>query len=170
MTRLAIAMAMGPLMGSGGCGILTTALAPANVSGEYHATITASSTCSATLPAAAGVLTYPATVTQTGTAVQVELVGHQGSRVTVTGTVSGQTVNFPSFWFSPNLTGGAVALAAAGKANIAADSSIAGILSGTYQTASGTGCNAPDHQLQLNKRVVTCSGRVCCCAGCHRQT
>jgi hypothetical protein len=94
----------------------------------------------------------------------VKLVHHQGSTVTVTGTISGQTINFPSFSLGENMTGGVVALAAAGKANVAADNSIAGTLSGTYQTPSGTTCNAADHQLQLSRCVVTCSGGICICA------
>src|SRR5215212_8430716 len=163
MKRLAIAMAIGSLMACGGCGSATAPTPPANVAGEYNATITASSTCSAKLPAEAWVLKYPATVTQTGAAVQVKLIHHQGSTVTVTGTVSGQTINFPSFSFGENMTGGVVALAATAKANVAADNSIAGTLSGTYQTASGTSCNAVDHQLQLNRCVVTCSGGLCTC-------
>ena len=164
MTRLAIAMAMGPLMASGGCGSSAAPTPPANVAGEYNATITASATCSAQLPAAAWVLKYPATVTQSGAAVEVKLLHHQGSTVTVSGTVSGQTINFPSFSLGQTMTEGVVALAATGKANVGADSSIAGPLSGTYQTASGTSCNAADHQLELKKCVVTCSGNVCFCS------
>jgi len=62
------------------------------------------------------------------------------------------------------MTGGVVALSATGKANVAADSSIAGPLNGTYQTPSGTSCNAADHQLELKRCVVTCSGGICICA------
>jgi hypothetical protein len=165
MKRLTIAMAIGSLMACGGCGSSTAPTPPANVAGEFNATITASSTCSAQLPAAAWVLKYPATVTQNGTAVQVKLIHHQGSTVTVTGTVSGQTINFPSFSLGENMTEGVVALAATGKANVAPDSSvIAGTLSGTYQAASGPTCNAVDHQLELKRCVVVCSGNVCSCA------
>ena len=164
MTRLAIAVAIGSLVASGGCGSSTAPTPPANVAGEYNATITASSTCSAKLPAEAWVLKYPATVTQAGAAVQVKLIHHQGSTITVAGTVSGQTINFPSFSLGENMTGGVVALAATAKANVAADSLIEGTLSGTYQTASGTSCNAADHQLQLKRCVLTCSGNVCVCA------
>jgi hypothetical protein len=161
MKRLAIA-AIGSLLACGGCGSSTAPTPPANVAGEYNATITASSTCAAKLPAAAWVLKYPATVTQTGAAVQVKLVQHQGNTVTVNGTVSGQTINFPSFSLGESMTEGVVSLAATGKANVAADT-IAGTLSGTYQTASGTSCNAADHQLQLNRCVVVCSAGVCSC-------
>ena len=163
MKRLAIATAIGSLMACGGCGGSTAPTPPANVAGEYNATIIASSTCSATLPAAAWALKYPATVTQGGTAVQVKLTHHQGSTVTVSGTVAGQTISFPNFSLGENMTGGVVALAATGKANVGADNSIAGTLSGTYQTASGTNCNAADHQLELKRCVVTCSGNVCTC-------
>jgi hypothetical protein len=141
MKRLALAIAIGSLMVCGGCGGSTAPTPPANVAGEYNATITASATCSANLPAAAWALKYPATVTQSGAAAQVKLIHHQGSTVTVSGTVTGQTINFPNF----------------------ADSSMAGTLSGTYQTASGTSCNAVDHQLELKRCVVTCSGNVCIC-------
>ena len=164
MKRLAMATAIGSLMAFGGCGSSTAPTPPANVAGEYNATVTASSICSATLPAAAWVLKYPATVTQSGAAVQVKLAHHQGSTVTVSGTVSGQTINFPSFSLGQNMTEGGVALAATGKANVGADNSIAGPLSGTYQTASGTSCNAADHQLQLKKCVITCTGNVCACS------
>ena len=163
MKRLAIAMAIGSLMACGGCGSSTAPTPPANVAGEYTATITASSTCSAKLPAEAWVLKYPATVTQTGAAVQVKLIHHQGSTVTLTGTVAGQTINFPSFSFGDNMTGGVVSLSATGKANVAADSLIEGTLAGTYQTPSGTSCNAADHQLQLKRCVIICSGNVCTC-------
>jgi hypothetical protein len=163
MKRLAIAMAIGSLLACGGCGSSTAPTPPANVAGEYTATITAASTCSATLPAEAWVLKYPATVTQTSAAVQVKLIHHQGSTVTVSGTVAGQAINFPSFSFGDNMTGGVVALAATGKADVAADGLIAGTLNGTYQTASGTSCNAVDHQLQLKRCVTVCSGNVCVC-------
>ena len=163
MTRLVIAMAMGPLMASSGCGSSTAPTPPANIAGDYTATITASSTCSATLPAAAWVLKYPATVTQAGAAVQVKLIHKQGEG-TVSGTVAGQTITFPNFSLGQNITEGGVSLAATGKANVGADNLIAGSLSGTYQTASGTSCNAADHQLELKKCVIVCSGNVCTCA------
>ncbi len=156
MKWLAIVMAIGSLMACGG-GSSPTAptpapTPPANVAGSYNASITASSTCSANLPPATRVLNYAMEVSQTGAAVQVQLIPHGGSRVTVTATVSGQTVNFPSFSFSGNTSGGAVSVAATGvTANVAADGSITGTLSGTYQAGSGTSCNAVDHQLQMRK-------------------
>jgi hypothetical protein len=164
MKRLAIATVIGSLVACGGCGSSTAPTPQANVAGEYNATITASSTCSAKLPAEVSVLKYPATVTQTGAAVQVTLVQHQGSTATVNGTVSGQTINFPSFSLGENMTEGLAALAATGKANVGPDSSIVGTLSGTYQTASGTSCNAADHQLQLNRCVSACSNGICACS------
>ena len=163
MKRLATAIAIGSLIACGGSGASTAPTPPANVAGEYTATITASATCSPKLPAEAWVLKYPATLTQTGAAVEVKLIHHQGSTVTLSGTVSGQTINFPSFSFADNMTGGVVSLAAAGKASVAADSLIEGTLSGTYQTPSGTSCNAADHQLQLKRCVIVCSGNVCTC-------
>ena len=128
---------------------------PANIAGSYNATITASSTCAANLPAETRVLNYVANVAQTGTSVQVALLAHViWNSVTVTGTVSGQTINFSSFSFSEITTAGGVALASTGTANVAADGSITGTLSGTYQTSSGTSCNAGNHQIQMVKRQV----------------
>ena len=165
MKRLGIAVAVGLLMacsgGSGG-GNPTAPTAPtppvtnanisgsdANIAGSYNGTITASSTCPANLPPETRVLGFTATITQTGGAVQLQLSG--GSTVTVSGTVSGQTVNFPSFSFSGVGRGAGVALVATGgNANVAADGSIAGTLSGTYQTPSGS-CNAGNHQLRMVK-------------------
>lgn len=124
MRQLAIGMAIGYLMACDGCdgGSSSTApTPPANVAGDYTASITASATCSADAPAGARVLTYAATDTQTGASVEVKLIHHQGSTVTVTGMISGQTINFPSLSFSENMRGGVVAPAAKGKANIAAD-------------------------------------------------
>src|SRR5687768_16381527 len=152
MKRLAMAMASGSLLACGGCRGSIAPTPPAKVAGVYTATMTAAATCSATLPAEARVLKYPASVTQTDAAVQVKLIHHQGSSVTLDGTVSGQTINFPSFSFGQVMTGGVVALAATGKANVAADKSIAGTLNGTYQ-GSGASCNAADHQLQLKPCV-----------------
>ena len=121
MKWLAIATAIGSLVacGGGSGGSSPTAPTPpvtnaniggsganiggsnANIGGSYNATVTASSTCSANLPSETRVLGFMATITQTGAAVQVQLVSG-GSTVTVSGTVSGQTVNFPSFSFSGN--------------------------------------------------------------------
>lgn len=162
MKRLAIAMAIGSLMACGGSSTAPTP--PAAVAGQYNAIVTASSTCSATLPAEAWVLKYPATVTQTGPAVQVQLISHQGGTATLNGTVSGQAINFPNFSLAENMTAGVAVLSASGKANVATDGSISGTLNGTYQVPSGPSCNAADHQLQLNRCVTTCSGNVCVCA------
>jgi hypothetical protein len=80
----------------------------------------------------------------------MQLVAHQGGTVTVSGTVSGQTVNFPSFSFSETIGRGA-ALVASGNASVGANGSITGTLSGTYQTPSGSICNAANHQLEMVK-------------------
>ena len=154
MTRLAIAMAIGSVMACSG-GSTPTAPTPANanIAGSYNATITASSTCSANLPSATRMLNYVANVTQTGAAVNVQLLAHViWNNVTVSGTVSGQTINFSSFSFSENDTGGGIALVATGTGNVAADGTIAGTLSGTYGTPSGSNCNAGNHQVQMVKR------------------
>jgi hypothetical protein len=156
MKWLAIATAIVSLVacGGGSSGSSPTApTPPANIGGSYTATITASSTCSANLPSATRVLNYVANITQTGAAVQVQLLAHViWNNVTVTGTVSGQTVNFSSFSFSENDTGGGVALVATGAGNVATDGTITGTLSGTYGTPSGANCNAGNHQMQLVKR------------------
>jgi hypothetical protein len=95
---------------------------------------------------------FLATVTQTGGAVQVQLVAKAPGTpsVTVSGTVSGQTVNFPSFSFSQTMGNGA-ALVASGNASAGANGTITGTLSGTYQTSSGASCNAANHQLEMVK-------------------
>ena len=155
MKRLAIAMAIGSGMACGGSSPTapTASATPVNIAGSYNATIGASSTCSANLPVATRVLNYVANITQTGTAVQVQLLAHViWNNVTVTGTVSGQTVTFSSFSFSENDTGGGVALVTTGTGNVAADGTITGTLSGSYGTPSGSNCNAGNHQMVLVKR------------------
>src|SRR3954462_10363987 len=109
MKFLSIAMVIGSLTACSGGSSPAAPTPPANIAGPYDLTITASSTCSANLPAAAWVLGFAATVTQTGTAAQVQLVAHMpgAPSVTVSGTVSGQTVNFPSFSLSETMGGGA---------------------------------------------------------------
>jgi hypothetical protein len=142
--------------GSGGSSpTAPTAAPPANVGGSYNATITASASCAANLPADTRVLNYVANITQTGTAVQVQLLSHViWNTVTVNGTVSGQTVNFSTFSFSEITTANGIALTATGSANVAADGSLAGTLSGNYQTPSGASCNSTSHQIQMVKRQV----------------
>jgi hypothetical protein len=131
----------------------TPAAPPANIAGSYDAAIGVSSTCSANLPPETRVLHYVANITQTGAAVQVQLLAHViWNTVTVHGTVSGQTINFSSFSFSEISTGGGIALVATGTANVAPDGSITGTLSGTYQTPSGANCNAVNHPFHLAKR------------------
>jgi hypothetical protein len=130
---------------------------PANVAASYATTITASSTCSANLPTETRALEFFAEIAQTGSAVQVKLIAHVPGvpEVTFSGTVSGQTVNFPSFSFTQSMGRGA-ALAASGNANVAANGlSITGTLSGNYQTSSGASCNAANHQIQLVKLCLT---------------
>lgn len=154
----AIAMAIGSLMACGGdSGDTPTAPTPAppnaNIAGSYNATITASATCSTNLPTATRVLNYVANVSQTGAAVQVQLLAHViWNSMAVNGTVSGQTITFSTFSFSENDTGGGVALVATGTGNVAADGTITGTLSGAYGTPSGANCNAGNHQIQMVKR------------------
>ena len=152
MKRLAIAMAIGSLIACSGGGSPTAPTAPpANIAGQYSTTITAASTCSANLPFP--MLGFFATVTQTGAAIQVELLAHApGAPLgTVSGTVSGQTVNFPSFPLSDAMGRGA-ALVASANANVATGGlKITGTLSGTFQTPSGLSCNAANHQLEMVK-------------------
>ena len=151
MKWLASAIAIGSLMACGGGS--PTAPTPANIAGSYDATIGVSSTCSANLPPETRVLHYVANIAQTGAAVQVQLLAHViWNNVTVNGTVSGQTINFSTFSFSENTTAGGVALASTGIANVAADGSITGTLSGTFQTPSGGNCNAVNHPMHMAKR------------------
>jgi hypothetical protein len=165
MTRmewLVIAAVVAPTMACGGSPAAPTA--PANIAGSYNASITASSTCSANMPSTTRVLNAAAEVSQTGATAQLQFNIHGGSPVSVTGTVSGQTISLPSLSFNGSASGNAISVvAAASTANVATNGEIAGTLNGTYQ-ASGTSCNAADHQLQMRKCVVTCSGNVCTCA------
>jgi hypothetical protein len=152
---LAITTVIGSLVAcAGGSGSPTGPTAtPANIAASYSAKVTASSTCSANLPTETQALDFLANITQTGGAIQVQLIAHVPGvpETTFSGTVSGQTVNFPNFSFSQNMGRGA-ALAASGNANVAANGlSITGDLNGTYQTSSGASCNAANHQLQLLK-------------------
>ena len=120
MKWLVIGTAVASVMACGGSPSAPTP--PANIAGSYNASVTASSTCSANLPSATQVLNYAAEVSQAGATAQVQFLPHGGSAVTATATVSGQTINFPSLSFSENMTGGVVAPAATGKANVAAAS------------------------------------------------
>ena len=156
MTKwMAIAAAIGSLTACGGGSSSPTptpAAAPANIAGPYGANIIASSTCSANLPSETRTLGFLATITQTGAAVQVQLIAHApgAPSSTVSGTVSGQTVSFASFSLS-NTMGRGAALVASANASVGANGSITGALSGTYQTPSGSSCNAVNHQLEMVK-------------------
>jgi hypothetical protein len=149
---LAIATAIGSLTACGGDSSPTAPTAtPANIAAPYAVTITAASTCSANLPFA--ILGFSAMITQTGKAVEMQLQAHAPGAPTgiVTGTVSGQTVTFPSFPLSEAMGRGAT-LAASGNLNVANNGlSITGTLSGTFQTPSGLSCNATNHQIELIK-------------------
>jgi hypothetical protein len=99
------------------------------------------------------VLGFLATVTQTGAAVQLQLQAHAPGTPssTVSGTVSGQTVNFPSFPLNEAMGRGAT-FSGSGNLNVAGGGqSITGTLSGAFQTPSGSSCNAANHQLELVK-------------------
>ena len=142
------------LTGCGGdSGPTAPSAPPANIAASYEATVTASSTCSANLPTETRALNFLANITQTGAAVQVQLIAHVPGvpEGTFSGTVAGQTVTFPNFAFTATMGRGA-ALAASGSATVATNGlSITGTLNGTYQTSSGASCNATNHQLQLVK-------------------
>src|SRR4051812_42088388 len=119
---LAIATAIGSLTacgGGSGPSAPTPPAPPANIAGPYGANIIASSTCSANLPSETRTLGFFATITQTGAAVQVQLVAHVpgAPSVAVSGTVAGQTVNFPSISFSETIGRGAT-LVASGNASV----------------------------------------------------
>jgi hypothetical protein len=155
MKWLAIVTALACLVACGGSSPTapTAPTPPANIAGSYNLSIGAASICSANLPVAARVLHYVANVSQTGAAFNVQLLADVvWNNAVVTGTVAGQTLTFSTFSFSENDTGGGVALATTGTANVAADGSILGTLSGTYQTPSGSNCNSANHQLHMGKR------------------
>ena len=154
MKWLRIQAVIGTLVACAGCsGDSPTAptTPPANIAGPYSLTITAASTCSGNLPFP--ILGFFATITQTGTSVQAQLLAHAPGAPTgtVSGTVSGQTVNFPSFPLTEAMGRGAT-LAASGNASVATGGmSITGTLNGTFQTPSGPSCNSTSHQMQLVK-------------------
>jgi len=147
----AIAITIGSVMACGDSS--PVAPTPASIAGSYALTVTASSTCSATLPADAREFKSMANITQTATTFNATLLGHViFISVTVSGSVSGQTVTFSTFALNELSTGGGVVLATAGTASVAADGSITGTLNGTYQSAaSGASCNATNHQIKLVK-------------------
>jgi hypothetical protein len=148
---LAIATTIGSMTACGGGSPTAPTAPPANIAGPYSATLTAASTCSANLPFP--ILGFAATITQTGAAVQVELLAHAPGTPsgTVAGTVSGQTVNFPSFSLTEPMGRGAT-LSSSGNLSVATGGlKITGTLSGTFQTPSGLNCNATNHQLELVK-------------------
>ena len=154
MKLLAMAAVIGSAVacgGSSGSSPTAPTAPPANVAGPYSLTLTAASTCAASLPFP--LLGFSATVTQTGGAIQVQLLAHAPGAPagTVSGTVSGQTVTFPSFPLTEAMGRGAT-LASSGNLNVASGGlSITGTLSGTFQTPSGPSCNAANHQLELVK-------------------
>ena len=150
MKRMAMATVLGFLTACSGGGSPTAPTPPASIAGPYEVRITASSSCSANLPSDARALVFVSDVTQTGAAVQMQLVGHQGGTVTVSGTVSGQTVTFTSLSLSETLGRGAT-LAASGSATVGANGSLTGTINGTYQAPSGASCNAANHQFEMIK-------------------
>ena len=147
MKWLVIATAVASLVACGSSPAAPTP--PANVAGAYNATITASSTCAANLPAAAWAVNFASNITQTGAAIQVQLFQHVGMN-TVNGTVSGQTLTLQSMSLSGTTGAGPVTITASGTANVDANGEITGTLSGTYQLASATTCNGT-HQIQWKK-------------------
>ena len=150
---LAIATAIGSLTACGDSGPTGPTAPPANIAASYQTKITAASTCSANLPNEMRALDFLADITQTGSAVQMKLIAHVPGvpENTFSGTVSGQTVNFPSFTFTQTMGRGA-ALTASVTANVAANGlQINGTLNGNYQTSSGASCNAANHQIQMVK-------------------
>ena len=167
MKRLAIAMAIGSVIGCSGSSP-TAPTPPANIAGSYNLNIIASSTCSANLPSEARALLLVTTVTQTDATVQMQLVHHRGGTATATGTVSGQTVSFPSLSFGETMGLGAT-LVGSGSASVGANGSLTGTLNGTYQTPSGSSCNAANHQLQMVKlclqQTSTGTAMVPCAGG-----
>lgn len=159
MKWMTIAAVIGTLTACSGESNPTAPTAPpANIAGSYDTTITAASTCSANLPTETRALQFLSQVTQSGATVQVTLIAKVPGvpELTFSGTVSGQTVNFPSFSFTQTMGRGA-GLSASGNATVGsgANPSITGTLNGTYQTASGASCNAANHQLEMVKLCLT---------------
>lgn len=154
MTKwLAIATAIGSLTGcSGGSSSPTAPSAPpANIAGQYSTTLTAATSCAGNVPFP--ILGFFTTITQTGGTVQVELLAHAPGAPagTVSGTVSGQAVTFPSFPLTEPMGRGA-SLTASGTGNVATGGlKITGTLSGTFQTPAGLTCNAANHQFEMVK-------------------
>ena len=150
---LAIATTIGSLTACGGGSSSPTAptAPPANIAGQYSTTITAASTCAANVPFP--ILGFFATVTQTGAAVQVELLAHApgAPTSTVSGTVSGQAVNFASFPLTEAMGRGAALVASAAGSVATGGLKITGTLSGTFQTPSGLSCNSANHQIEMVK-------------------
>ena len=131
--------------------------APANLAASYDVTVTASATCSASLPTETQVLNFLAEITQTGAAAQVKLIAKVPGvpETSFSGTVSGETITFPNFSFTQTMGRGA-ALSASGSASRASNGlTMTGPLNGTYQTSSGSSCNAANHQVHLVKLCLT---------------
>jgi hypothetical protein len=155
MTKwLAIAAAIGSVTAcSGGSSSSPTAptAPPANIAGQYSTTLTAASTCSANLPFP--ILGFFATVTQTGGTVQVELLAHApGAPMgNVSGTVSGQNVNFASFPLTEAMGRGATFTGSAAGTVATGGLKITGTVNGNFQTPSGLSCNSANHQIELVK-------------------
>lgn len=154
MTKwLAIATAIGSLAGcSGGSSSPTAPSAPpANIAGQYSTTLTAAASCAGNVPFPK--LGFLTTITQSGSAVQLQLLAHApGSPSgTVSGTVSGQAVNFASFPLTEAMGRGAT-LVASGAGSVATNGlKVTGTLSGTFQTPTGLTCNATNHQFEMVK-------------------
>ncbi len=151
---VAIAAAIGSLMACGGGSDTPTAptAAAANIAGPYNVNVIASSSCAANLPEETRSLIFVATVTQTGAAVEMELVAKAAGNpsVKIPGTVTGKTVNFPSFSLTQAMTHGTT-LAAAANASVGANASITGTINGTFQGPTGSTCNAANHQFEMVK-------------------
>lgn len=135
----------------------TAPVPPANVAGSYDLTVTASTACSANLPAESRTLEFLANIAQTDVTVQVQLIAKVPSlpEAAFPATVSGQTINFSNFSFTEPMGRGA-ALAASGTAGVASNGlKITGSLSGTFQTSGGATCNATNHQVEFIKLCLT---------------
>lgn len=154
MKCLVIAAVVGSMTAcNGGSGNSPTAptTPPANIAGQYQTAITAASICAGNVPFP--LLGFLATVTQTGAAVQMELLAHAPGSPTgaVSGTVSGQAVTFSSFPLTEAMGRGATLVASA-TANVATGGlKITGTLNGTFRTPSGLTCNAANHQIEMVK-------------------
>lgn len=127
---------------------------PAQISGAYTFTYTASAACAAQLPADFRSRAYQATITQTDAQFAVNLAGDFSGAV-FTGTVSGTRVSF-TWAFAERVSGGFLVGPAFTASGTVAGSAIQGTMSGTLQfnplSGANRACTAADHAWSFTRR------------------